>query len=421
LISLGAAAMGALRAVRRAVALPPAEAMRPEPPARFRAGFIERLGFQRLLSISVRVIIRNLERNPVKAALTAFGIAMSVSLLVVGFYFFDAVDLIIDLQFNQVFREDANVVFNEPRPSRARFDAMNLPGVMRVEAYRATPARVRFEHRSRRTALMGVEAEGQLHRIVDAEYRIFKIPPEGLVLTATLAESLGVKPGDEVTIEVLEGERPVRRVRVVNVVDEVLGLSAYMDRRALNRLMREGETISGVRLMVDERHFPALYSQLKRTPAVSGVLLPEATLRNFNETLARTMGTSTGVIVAFACIIVFGMVYNGARIALSERGRELASLRVLGFTKAEIGVMLLGEQAILTVIAIPAGWAIGYLLSFLIIRAVDTELMRLPLVMTSKTMALAAMVTACAAILSGLLVQWRLRRLDLVEVLKTRE
>ncbi len=337
LISFGASSLGAMRAVRRAIALPPAEAMRPESPARFRPGFVERLGFQRLLPLSLRIIIRNLERNPIKALLNALVIAVSVSLL------------------------------------------------------------------------------------VDANFRVFKLPPEGLAMTVTLAKSLGVKPGDEITVEALEGTRPVRKVAVVGVVDEVLGLSVYMNRRALNRLMNEAEVISGLRLMVDEKSFPALYAQIKRTPAVSGVMLSGVTLQNFNETLARTMGTSTAIIIGFACIIVFGMVYNGARIALSERGRELASLRVLGFTKAEIGVMLLGEQAILTALAIPIGWATGYLLCFLIVSAIDTELMRLPLVVTGKTMATALLITALAAVLSGLLVQWRLRRLDLVEVLKTRE
>ena len=420
-ISLTAAGLGAMRAVRRAAALPPAEAMRPEPPARYHAGRLERVGAMRLLPIATRIILRNLERNPAKALLTTIAIAMSVSLLVVGFYFYDAIDLIIDLQFNRVYREDANVVFNEPRPARVRFEAMALPGVMRVEPYRAAPVRVRFGHRMRRTALLGVEPAGELHRIVDVAYRVVEVPAEGLVMTGTLAESLGVRAGDEVTVEVLEGERPVRRLPVVRLVDEALGLAIYLDRRALNRLLNEGETISGVRLMVDGAELEALYARLKRLPAVSGVMLPGATLRNFNETLARTMGTSTAVIVTFACIIAFGMVYNGARIALSERGRELASLRVLGFTKREIGAMLLGEQAILTAAAIPLGWALGYLLSFLIVSAVDTDLMRLPLVVTGRTLAMALVVTVAAAILSGVLVQRRLGRLDLVEVLKTRE
>lgn len=137
-----------LRGVWKAVTLPPAESRRPEAPARFRMGLIERLGFNRLLPLSVRIIIRNLERNSAKAILTTFAIAMSVSLVVVVVYFYDAVDLIMDLQFNNVYREDANVVFNEPRPASTRYDVASLPRVLRVEAYRTVPARLRFEHRS---------------------------------------------------------------------------------------------------------------------------------------------------------------------------------------------------------------------------------------------------------------------------------
>jgi putative ABC transport system permease protein len=198
-------------------------------------------------------------------------------------------------------------------------------------------------------------------------------------------------------------------------------MSAYMELGALNRLMREGETISGLHLMVDDSALPTLYAILKKTPAVRSVIVPSALLENFNQTLARTMGTSTAVLIFFACVIAFGVVYNGARIALSERGRELASLRVLGFTRREVAVMLLGEQALLVLLAIPTGWALGYGLSWLITWAIDTELMRLPLVISGRTLVRASLIVVLAAWLSGLLVARRLRRLDLIEVLKTRE
>ncbi|QQS49491.1 MAG: FtsX-like permease family protein [Acidobacteriota bacterium] len=421
LISLGAASIGALRAVDQAVALPPAEAMRPEAPARYRASLPERLGLRHFLPLSIRIIIRNLERNLTKAVLTILGIALSVSLLIVGFYFFDAIDQIILIQFKTVNREDANVIFNEPRPARTKFEMQSMPGVMKVEPYRMVPVRLRNGHLMRRAGLLGLDPEGELERLVDKDFRIFELPPEGLVLTAWLGESLGVRPGDTLTIEVLEGERLVIQAPVVDLVDEVLGMSAYMNLHALNRLLREGGTISGTRLMVDDAGAATLYGKLKRTPAVGGVLIPNSVLENFNETLARTMGTSTFVIILFASIIAFGMVYNGARISLSERGRELASLRVLGFTKREIGVMLLGEQAILTLLAIPAGYGLGFWLCYLLIKGVDSELIRMPLVISGKTYALTFLIIVCAAILSGLLVAWRLRRLDLIEVLKTRE
>jgi putative ABC transport system permease protein len=422
MISLASASVGALAAVWRAVALPPAEAMRPEPPARFRAGFIERLGLKHFLSPAARIIVRNLARRPMKAFLNTLGISLSVALLVTGFYLYhDAISRVVDVMFRTVHREDVSVVFNEPRPASVRYEVAHLPGVMRVEAHRFVPARLCFGHRTRRLALTGLEPGAELWRVVDAEYRVHEPPPDGVTLTTKLAERLGVKPGDTLTVEVMEGARPVRRLTVAGTVDDLIGMSAYMDIRALNRLMREGGSVSGLHLMVDENAIPALYATLKKTPAVRSVVVPGALLANFNKTIARTIGTSTAILIFFACVIAFGVVYNNARIALSERGRELASLRVLGFTEREVAAMLLGEQALLAALAIPLGCALGWGLSWLITWAIDTELMRLPLVISGRTYARASIIVVIASFLSGLLVNRRLRRLDLIEVLKTRE
>ncbi|HEU4510834.1 MAG TPA: FtsX-like permease family protein [Pyrinomonadaceae bacterium] len=422
LVTLSAASIGALAAVRRAINLPPAEAMRPEAPAGFRAGFIERLHIHQLVPTSVRIILRNLERRPFKAMMSIFGTALAVALLVVGFFlYFDTVQRIIDVQFNHVQREDVSVVFHEPRPAAVKYELASLPGVMRVEPYRAVPARLRFAHRTRRIVLLGLEDSAELRRVVTKDLQPAALPPQGLLLTTKLAEVLGVVPGETVRVEVLEGARPVRDIAVTGTVDELVGLAAYMDVRALHRLMNEGETSSGAFLMVDSPAIPALYAELKQTPAVSAVSIPETALASFNETIAKTINVSTVILIAFAMIIAFGMVYNGSRIALSERGHELASLRVLGFTRAEIAVMLLGEQAILTLIAIPVGFALGYGIAGLLTVAVDTEVIRFPLLISGRTYVLAFLVIAVSAFLSGFLVRWRLRNLDLVAVLKTRE
>lgn len=422
LISFVSSSLGAMMAVWRAVNLPPAEAMRPEPPARFRAGLVERLGLHRVLSPATRIILRNLARRPIKALLTSVGISLSVALLVTGFYLYnDAIARVIEVEFQAVMRQDMTVTLNEPGAARTRHDLAHLPGVLRVEAFRAVPARLRHGSRQRRVGLSGLESNAELMRPVAMNFYPIVVPPDGLVLGAKLAEILAVKPGDAVTVEVLEGQRPVREVVVAATVDDLIGLMAYMDLAALNRLLREGPTISGAYLKVDAKALPQLYARLKETPAVSGVGIPAAALETFNATLARTMGTSTGILIFFACVIAFGVVYNGARIALSERGRELASLRVLGFTQREIAVMLLGEQAILTLLAVPLGWFLGYGLSWLITIAIDTELMRLPLVVSQQTYLRAFAIVTAAALLSGGLVWWRLRKLDLIEVLKTRE
>lgn len=420
-ISIGAAALGAAAAVRNAVMLPPAEAMRPEPPANFQAGFVESSGIQKLLSTESRIVARNIARRPVKALLSAFGISLSIALLFVGFYFFDAIQWIVMVQFGQVQREDVEVTFNEARPARAAFELASLPGVTRVEPYRFVSAKLRYGNHSRRAALMGMQHDGELRRVVDKDLIPINLPPEGIVLGASLAESLGVKKGDTVLVEVTEGSRPVREVLIADVPEELLGLGTYMDIRALNRLMNEGGTLSGAFLSVDKEARQAVYSKLKQTPAVAGVSLPESALNSFNDTMARTMGTMTWFLIGFACVIAFGVVYNGARIALAERGRELASLRVLGFTRGEIGKMLLGEQGALTLAAVPIGWAVGGIICYAITKVIDAEIVRLPLVLSAGTFAYSALIVIAAAVLSGLLVAWRVKHMDLISVLKTRE
>lgn len=420
-ISFGAATLGAISAVRKAVQLPPAEAMRPEPPARFTAGFLEKFGLQKYLSASYRIILRNLSRQPVKASLSILGISLASALLFVGFYFFDAINKIVEIQFEQVVRDDVNVIFYQPRPGRTRYDLANLPGVMSVEVFRSVPARVRFGHRSRRVGVLGAESRADLRRIVDKNGKVFNLPPEGVVLSKTLADVLEIGKGDLVTVEVLEGSRPVRKVEVTAIIDELMGMNAYLDIRALNRLMNEDDVISGAYLSVDSAQKDKLYSRLKRMPSVAGVGLPDIILDSFNETFGKTIGTFTFFLVSFASVIIFGVVYNGARISLSERGRELASLRVLGFTQREIAVILLGEQAVLTILAIPFGYFFGFFISLLSNNLMDTEILRLPVVFSQRTFLITFVVTILAAIVSGLMVVWRLRNLDLIEVLKTRE
>ncbi|MGD9589548.1 MAG: ABC transporter permease [Pyrinomonadaceae bacterium] len=421
LITLASAAAGAISAVRNAVRLPAAEAMRPEPPASFKAGLLERLQLTRVLPSSARIIFRNLARHPVKAMLAVLGISLASALLFTGFYFFDAIDRIIEVQFRQAIREDAVVAFNSLRPQNARRELAEMEGVRSVETFRAVPVRLRSENHSKRVALMGTERNPDLHRIVDERSQVFTVPPGGIVLSDALADTLGVAIGDQVTIDVLEGARPTANVELAATVDELMGMNAYMHIRALNRLMNEDDVISGAYLEIDPKCSEEVYAKLKRMPAVAGVGLPGAMLETFNETFGRTIGVFTSILVLFSSAIVFGVVYNAARIALSERGRELASLRVLGFTRGEVTRILLGEHAFLTALGIPLGFAVGFFLCATMNNLVDTELLRLPLVFSQKTFVLTALFVALAAVVSGFLIMRRLRRLDLIAVLKTRE
>jgi putative ABC transport system permease protein len=420
-VSFAAGVLGAMSAVRRAVNLPPAEAMRPEPPARYRRSWLERAGLREILSPAARMVLRNVGRHPVRAATSIVGIALAVAMLVVGTFFIDSIDVLIDVQFNEMQRQDLTVSFVEPASGRAIHEIARLPGVVYAEPVRATPARLRAGPRSRQIAITGLVAEPRLNRVLDVNRGPMTLPPDGLVLSKKLAEILGVGAGDSVTVEILEGRRPVRQAIVSALVEEYMATSAYMEIGALRRLLREADTLSGAFLQVEASSLAQLYARLKATPRVAAVTRKSAAIESFEKTLAETMYVMIFFNVLFAGVIAFGVVYNAARISLSERSRDLASLRVLGFTRGEISSILLGELAVVTAAAIPAGLVLGYLFAAGLVLAFDTELYRFPLVVSLRTYMFAAIAVAIATAISGFAVRRRLDTLDLVAVLKTRE
>jgi putative ABC transport system permease protein len=420
-IGLTAAVTGALGAVRRAVLLPPAEALRPEAPASFSESWAERLGAKRLLSQPARIILRTLQRHPGRVALSIVGIALGASLLVVGNFSLDSVDLMLDTQFNLAQRNDAMVTLVEPSSASALDELRRLPGVTDAEPFRAVPVRLRSGPRFRYVAISGIPERPRLNRVIDASRRVVEMPADGLVLSAKLAQLLGVGRGDPVTVEVLEGRRVTRTLAVADLVDEYMGTNAYMDIDALHRLMEEGQTVSGAYLLVDRAAEQALYRRLKATPRVAGVMLRRAAIQSFQDTFSEMVRKIQVVYVLFAAVIAFGVVYNSARISLSERARELATLRVIGFTRAEISYVLLGELGLVSVVAVPLGIVLGYVFAALVAAASESEMYRIPLVVTSTTCAYAGTTILVATIVSAMIVRRRLDRLDLVEVLKTRE
>jgi putative ABC transport system permease protein len=420
-LTLGAAGAGAFSAVRRAVRVPPAEAMRPEPPARFGRSAIETPFVARHLGVAGRMVIRNLSRHPLRAAAAIFGIAFAVAVLEVGFVFNGAMERLIDNQFWFAERQDVTVTFVEPVSSDARFALARLPGVLAVETQRSVPARIRAGHRSRDLAIAGVPPTQRLRRIVDRDGNPVRMPPSGLVISAMLAQVLDVRPGDTLDVEVLEGAQPELRLPVTGVVDDVIGLSVYMDLAALHRVMREDDVATSALLLVDSRAEAALSRRLKVTPAVAGAGFKRAVLQSFRQTMAGQMDITMFITLLFSGIIAFGVVYNAARVSLSERSHELASLRVLGFTRAEISLILMGELAVLTLAALPLGGLFGYGLASVIVQSIDSEVFRFPLVVSRASVAQAFLGIIGAALVSGLIVRRRLDRLDLVAVLKVRE
>jgi len=421
LVSGIAAVVGTLGAVLKAASLPPAEAMRPESPEIYRQALVERLGPARRLSQPSKMILRHLERRPLKSALTVLGMAMACAVMMMGTFFADAMDYMLEIEFGVAQREDLAITFFEATSARAIHEFEAMPGVGRVEPYRVVPVRLRAGSRNYRTAIYAYRPDAVLHRTLDENHEALDLPQAGVLLTDQLAVILAVEPGDEIEIEILEGGRPVRTTPIAGVVRQYVGIGAYMTLDALNRLMREGHAISGAYLSVDRAYLDDIYARLKEIPRIAGTEESRSRITNFNESIGEFLLTYMSFILGLSGAITFGIVYNSARIALAERGRELASLRVLGFTRAEVSYILLGELALLALLAIPPGFVIGRALCAWLVATLPHELFRIPLVLEADTYALAATVVIAAAALSSLVVRRRLDHLDLVAVLKTRE
>ena len=420
-VSLAASLLGVVFAVRSAVKMPPAEAMRPQPPVMYRVSLSERLGLKHWLDQPTRMIVRHLERRPFKSLLTVVGIAFGCGIVVMGMLFRGSIDQLVDIQFRIAQQEDLNVSFFEPISARALYDLQGMEGVEYGEAYRSVAVRLRYGHRTYRTSIMGLERNRSLYHLLNRDLESVPLPEYGIMLSEQFKDLLHVEDGDTVTVEVLEGHRGVYQIPITSFVRQYVGLGAYMELSKLNRFIDEGDAISGAYLAIDEAYEAELFSRLKNAPRVIGMMLRQSTIDEFYEGVADIWLIMALFVTLFAVITAFSIIYNSARISLSERGRELASLRVLGFTQGEIAYILLGELAVLTLLAIPLGFVLGWGLSAFLIYSLQTELYRIPLVLLPSNLAFAATVVIGSAIISSLIVYHRLLRLNLVTVLKTRE
>lgn len=421
LVTLGATGIGVFKAVRKAALLPPAEAMRPEAPAAARVTWIERFGLLGRLRQSQKISVRNLAARPVRTFLSVTGIALALAVLILGTFTEDVVNVVLDSQFQRAQRQDFTLALMESSSETVRHDLENLPGVRRTEAFRSVPVRLRAGHRWRRVGLMGYESDRVIYPVLDMEMRPVPMRDDGLWVSRTLADVLQIEPGDAVQVEVLEGRRPVESMIVRGLVEDFSGLTAYMHIKGVWRLLGDGPTISGANVKVDPQEETRFYREVKDTPAIAAVNSKCAMLNSFRETMAENLLTMKIFNVAFACIIAFGVVYNSARIAASERSREFATLRVLGFSRQEVSRLFLGEVGTVLLAALPLGLVLGHGFAALAVMGLETESQRFPLVILPSTYAFALTVIGLASIVSGLWVRRKLDKLDLIGVLKARD
>ena len=416
-----AAAAGTWTAIHAVVRLRPAQAMLPPAPPAYTATLVERLGLGRFLSTSARMVVRNLERRPLRAAFTVTGIALAVALQISGAFWLDAIAHIVDVQFRQVQQGDVLVNFHRPVPVTVVRDLQRLPGVLDAEVYRTEPVKVTLRGRSNDTAVMALRGNARLMRLVDEDRGALALPAHGVVLSGLLAREIGAQVGDRITLQFRLWNRRSVEVEVVDIARTMFGQLLYMNLDTLNRLAGDGDGVADAALQVDPAAMPAFWAAVKSAPGINSVFDKASSMAEFNHRTERNMGVFSGILTLFAVAMAVGIIYNAARISLSERAWELASLRVLGMTRAEVSVLLLAELAAELLIALPLGALAGWGLATLMMQLMASDAIDFPVVIEPSTYASAALIVLAAGVASALLVRRHIDRLDLVSVLKVRE
>ncbi len=417
-VSALAAFAGVAGAVRRAVRLPPAEAMRPEAPASFKPSLVERMGIARWFSASLRMALRNIQRRPVRSGLTCVALSLATGILIVPNSFRDGISYVIDFQWDIVQRQTVTLSLVEPAPSRAIADFRHMPGVVWAEPFRYVPVELRAGPIVRRLAVQGLPELGTLSRVIDGKPSQLSLPARGIIMSSKLAEVLRVQPGEEIVVRVLEGRERELTVPIVGLAEDFAGVAAYMEIHALNRLLLEGDRISGAHVVVDKARWHEFLTAVKETPQIAGCVIKDSLREGFRKTTAESIGLIQKIYLLFATIVAFGIVYNSARISLSERSRELATLRVLGFSRREVGAVLVSELVLLTLVALPIGLVLGSGFAKGILTAVNTETVRLPLVLTPANYAFAVLVVSLASAVSAIFAARKVAGINLVSALK---
>ncbi|ALS99411.1 ABC transporter permease [Lacimicrobium alkaliphilum] len=420
-VSALTAVSGSVLVMRRILNLAPAIAMSPPAPPDYSKSLSFGSRLRAWLDQPTRMVLRSALRQPLRLAMSVTGIALGMALSVAMLNVMSAFNSTLDLSFSHINRSDVMVSFIEPLADNTLFSLQRIDGILTVEGFREVPVHFRHGRSTYRGSITALDSAPQLYRALDKLKQPIYIPARGIVLSRSLAQELNVSPGDEIQIDIREGNRAVLNVPVVALADTLLGSPAFMQLDNLNRLMQQPRRVSGAYLKIDSAHSNALYKQLKAMPVVAGVSLSKDSRAAFARVMDSGAGAMRFVMISIAAVITFGIIYNSARIAFSERARDLASLRVLGLTRSETGFILLGEIALITLLALPAGAYFGHYLSFLIAAGFDTDLYRIPVSFVPANHAIAAIAVILATLLCAILVMRDICRLDLVSSLKIRE
>ena len=420
-VALIAAVLGAAQSVYRATQLPPAAALAPPAPVSF--GRLGR-GIERAahgLDGKTRMVARRIARFPRRSATTVIGISLALALLITSQHFPLSMNHIVDITFGVAQRMDATLTFSETADDRILGEIARLPGVLAVEPLRGAEVFLTFGSRQRRETVMGMPEDAYLFRVLDEHMNAVPMRSEGITLSHNLAQKLGVRVGNRIHMQATEGPRASAELTVIAIVKPYLAGVAYMEMQALNRALREPGRATAAYVLMDSNARDELNADIKQMPMIAGISFLDTASASMRKMLNEGAGFFAYLFVVFSSLMAGGVAYSAARVTFAEQERDLATLRVLGFSRREVSYVLLAEIGALLLLALPTGALLGALLSRWLMTQFQTDLFTFPYITESAAYGRSALFVAAAVIGAALAVRRSVDRLDLVGVLKSRE
>ena len=421
-LSLGYCCCAGFLAAWKIMSISPAMAMRPAPPTAGHRILLEGWSWLwRPLPFTWKMIWRNIFRHKGRALFIAAGIALSCAIMIQAFFSTDSMEHLIHHEFSATQQQDIKIYFYSEKTQAAIYELKRLANVHRVEPIYECAFEMKYGWRKKNAVITGLVPASRLRPLFDTKQNRVPLIADGVILSDRLATSLGVRRGDRLVLKPLQRGQKERTAVIKNIVHQYLGISAFMTIPALAQVMRESYIVSGALLKVDPGTLEQVYRELKKRPAIATIEFKETLINNFEVAIGSSMYIMTAILSSFAGIISFAIIYNSAIISISERQRELSTLKVMGFTEREIFQIIVNEYVILALIGIAAGLPLGKLFCQMIVDAYNTDLYRFPLIIYPRTYFKTIAGIAVFVLISQLACLWRLKRLNMVEVLKARE
>jgi len=401
---------------RRVIKILPAESMRPEPPKQGGRAFIDRIDILwKHLSFSWKMVLRNIFRNKKRFVFITFGIAMTFAISLIPSMMNSAMNDIFEGHYSDFQKMDYNINFSTPLNINAVNEIKHIVDTDRIEPKIEFPFELIYGNNKLVANIIGVKSNTEFYGFKNLKGQSINLPNDGIVLSEGLARFIGVEKGDKVKIKTFIPNKDDIYVEVKDIIKQSLGTNGYMEISYMGNILLDKSLITGVYINSSDN----IKGELENIKGIASIQ-SLADMRSIFEQFMGLMIGSISVMIVFAGILGFAIVYNSTIMNIAERRLEFSSLRVMGFSKKEIFKIITKENSVMTILGIILGIPLGQSMISSLESTFSTEIYTIEMNPTLSSYIITAILTIIFVIIAQLATYKKINSLDFIEALKNR-